>query len=65
MLLSNPHDRVHEDEADRLAMELLARAGFDPGLALGFWSRALTGALTFSATDSVIASCGCECQIRP
>jgi predicted Zn-dependent protease len=49
VLLSHPHDRVHEDEADRLAMELLARAGFDPGLALGFWSRALTGALAVPA----------------
>ena len=45
VLLSHPHDRVHEDEADRLAMELLARAGFEPGLAPGFWSKALTGAL--------------------
>lgn len=49
VLLSHPHDRVHEDEADRLAAELLARAGFDPRIANAFWTKALTGAVAVRA----------------
>lgn len=41
--LAQPYHRVHEIEADRLAVELLARAGFDPRVAMQFW-RTLSAA---------------------
>lgn len=31
--------RAAEDEADRLSIHLMARAGYDPALALAFWER--------------------------
>jgi predicted Zn-dependent protease len=34
-----PHSRLHEQEADRLAAELAARAGFDPRSALQLWQK--------------------------
>ncbi|HPU52657.1 MAG TPA: M48 family metalloprotease [Burkholderiaceae bacterium] len=36
--LALPYTRVHETEADRLAVELQVRAGFDPSAPLGFWT---------------------------
>ncbi|HYZ48710.1 MAG TPA: M48 family metallopeptidase, partial [Sphingomonas sp.] len=37
--LSGARGRDHEREADRWALYLLARAGYDPGVAPGFWRR--------------------------
>jgi predicted Zn-dependent protease len=34
-----PYSRTHELEADRLGLLYMARAGFDPREALGFWQR--------------------------
>lgn len=34
-----PYSRLHETEADRIGLILMARAGFDPQSALGFWDR--------------------------
>jgi predicted Zn-dependent protease len=37
--LGLPHSRLQEQEADRIATELAARAGFDPSAALVFWQK--------------------------
>ncbi|RLG29866.1 M48 family peptidase [Methanosarcinales archaeon] len=34
-----PYSRVHEYEADRIGLTLMARAGYDPRAALPFWER--------------------------
>lgn len=34
-----PNSREHEIEADRMGVELAARAGFDPFAAVGFWEK--------------------------
>jgi predicted Zn-dependent protease len=34
-----PHSRLHEQEADRLAAELSARAGYDPRAAIALWQK--------------------------
>ena len=34
-----PYLRVHESEADRIGVELAARAGFDPRATLSFWKK--------------------------
>ena len=39
-LVDLPCRRAGEHEADQLAMELLARAGYSPTRAMGFWARA-------------------------
>jgi predicted Zn-dependent protease len=37
-----PYSRLHEKEADRLGMIIMAMAGYDPGAALEFWQRMST-----------------------
>jgi predicted Zn-dependent protease len=34
-----PYSRVHESEADRIGLVLMAKAGFDPREAIPFWQR--------------------------
>ena len=34
-----PYSRLHEDEADRIGLSLMAYAGYDPNAAVNFWNR--------------------------
>lgn len=38
-LLGLPNSRTHETEADRMGVELAARAGFDPRAAISLWKK--------------------------
>lgn len=37
--VSLPHNREQESEADYIGLRLMAKAGYDPGEAVGFWER--------------------------
>jgi Zn-dependent protease with chaperone function len=39
LILKLPNSRAHETEADRIGVELAARAGFDPRAALSLWRK--------------------------
>ncbi|MDO8756829.1 MAG: M48 family metalloprotease, partial [Elusimicrobiota bacterium] len=34
-----PFSRAQESEADRIGLILMAKAGYEPGAATGFWTR--------------------------
>ena len=34
-----PYSRLHESEADRIGLTLMAMAGYDPRAAIPFWER--------------------------
>lgn len=34
-----PYSRKHESEADKMGLVLMALAGYDPGVAIGFWQK--------------------------
>jgi predicted Zn-dependent protease len=34
-----PYSRLHESEADNMGLTYMARAGYDPEAAVGFWQR--------------------------
>jgi predicted Zn-dependent protease len=38
-----PYSREHENEADRIGLAYMARAGYDPAAAVGFWRRFAAG----------------------
>jgi predicted Zn-dependent protease len=43
-----PYSRTQEYEADHIGLILMAKAGYDPRAALGFWERLSKGKSAFS-----------------
>jgi predicted Zn-dependent protease len=39
LMLKLPNSRTHETEADRMGVELAARAGYDPRAAISLWRK--------------------------
>jgi len=49
-----PYSRVHETEADRMGVELAARAGYDPRAAVALWEK--MGKLSSSAPPKLLST---------
>jgi len=39
-----PWGRTQESEADRIGLNLMAKAGYDPATAIAFWERTISAA---------------------
>lgn len=57
-----PNSRLHETEADRMGVELAARAGYDPRAAVSLWTK--MGALSNGASQPELLSTHPSAQSR-
>lgn len=53
-----PYSRLHENEADAIGMDLMAKAGYDPQAAVDFWKKFDTG--NSSKLDELLSTHPCD-----